>query len=525
MPTKTTKPPLRKRRYSIDVTTKDWDKDSKTYQTHEENHCSYEGDLSPDRTCTCVNVAGDFSQRNQFINNFRLPEISRRYEEYDPMILQAPAASLPNPLRYQHLNVWPAKHPPHDFDEYLTLGDGTLQNFYFNHILTVDGSEAWMDDSSFNMSLEALRLFTDCSAHFIDVVNTNISQVFYMAYSSGDWNNNCYDVYRQRLRNAKWIFVPINDGVGGGSDSSASGSHWSLVVVDRVHNIGFYYDSTGISRFNTIQKVAEVVLKGVLKILQENFEDWTWMPQENSPNQWRNNIFRWDRGPCGPFVWKMASIMIECIKRAQHVRKELACDLNLGDDFPQWFEGQFDSFGVRWAMHNLIAHFKMIMDPPVYIEEHDRAAVAGEDVFMSGKLPAVIAPPPKSVREETVVNDDGDQDGGVVIRRNEQNNTSLVGDDGDLADTLSEGSTIRSEPAEDIMLDDEESMTGIHYGNESYEVTAVDHGQVQPATSRRARPNTLELDEDIGSVFSRRDSQRRRQNIVESDDWSTEETY
>jgi hypothetical protein len=240
VPTKTTKRPLLERRYSVDVSTKDWDKDSKSYDFNEDAPCSHKGSLSPDRTCTCVNVASDFSQHDQCIE---APTTPQRYEEDDPTTQQTPVVSLPTPLRHQHLNVWAAKNPPHDTGQYLTLGDGILKNEYFNFILAVNGSEAWMDDSSFNMALEALRRIEDCDAHSIDVVNTNISQIFYFAFACGDWNSITYDAYRERLKDKRWIFVPINDGVGGDADSYASGSHWSLLVMDRVHKFGLYYDS------------------------------------------------------------------------------------------------------------------------------------------------------------------------------------------------------------------------------------------------------------------------------------------
>jgi hypothetical protein len=517
VPTKTTSPRLRSRRYSIDVLTKYWESESGWQE--EENmkvcytdfldealvvqvsSCAYHG------TATCYSHSIQDADRQQA--HIAVPN----HEEHEPIPQSEPPLTLPNPLRYQHFNEVPANNPPHDEGIYLEHGDSVIRNKEFNDMLDYAGYEAWMRDGSLSTALELLGLSTDCGNHGIAIVNSNMSQVFLTGAQFGDTHETGYDLYRERLKDKRWIFVPINDGMGGGY---GGGSHWSLVIMDRIHKCGFYYDSTGVNSNKMIEVLGCDASRGLLLILREDLQNWYWLPQEHSPSQWWDNLFKNDRGPCGPFVWKMTSLMIDKIIASQSVGDEVNCDLSLSYNYPRWFKSQFNSLYVRMEMQALIVHYKVEEDAARLVEEHDQAAIEqaaieGEKVVLSNEMPAVFGPPPKVDREgsiETVIEDDLDQDGGVALDHGEQTLINLVGDDDD-----SDPATRLSDPVDNILLEGEDGMIGLCYGNDSPEPT---HREILAAKSVQAQANTREQDEDNDDVNTCQRTRKRHNSVRNS---------
>jgi hypothetical protein len=419
---------------------------------------------------------------------------------------------------------------------YLQLGDIHIKNYYFNHILTLNGhSEAWMDDSILNTALEALRRITCCSSHQIDILDTNTAQILHMAEAMEEAQDACYDYLRQRFYGKKWIFIPINDGVDSIHERDPSGTHWSLVIVDRIHNDVFYYDS--MRRYGSrIMGIAQSVARGLLQVLGEDTKRYKWCEQQNSPNQWTHNRCTIDNGACGPFVWKMCSHMIEHIKEHRWVGREGHCSLALEEGFPEYFRLMFDSWLVRQEMWNLIAHFKKRdVDVPRFIEEHDRVAVEGEAVVLSPE-PLVVSELGRknSVPEdgiETVAEDEEEEEGGgIALNDDVQTSRSFVDDSDD--SVISEAPT---EPAHDIRLDDEDTMNGLIYddtheedrhsqyhrrSSEASDLFTQEASGYSGATSQATgvRHATPYQPQNEGHVANQQPTQRRC-NSVESEEW------
>jgi hypothetical protein len=453
LPTRMTAPPMLQRRYSIEVSispkgpTSHWTKDvSKEWEENKDTKVSFMATRGN-------NAAHHTKYYDPYIDINQILAAVHRIEEYELILPHVPALPLPNPLRYPHFIKRSAYRPPPNGDLYLSLGDGTLENRQFYSMVETFHKEAWMDDSILNMALEALRQFTNCNTHHIDIVNTNISQVCYMATIMNDLHETYYNHYRERLRDKRWILVPINDGVEGNFERGAGGSHWSLVILDCIQKCAFYYDSLYVGHDSRIQKTASTVTVGLLMILGETITRWFWNPQENSPNQLKNNRFKHDYGPCGPFVWDMCRLMINNIQHHQRSGSEEECSLELDSNFPRWFGDRFDSYLVRHEMQRLVASFKCKLDPSRLMEEHDQAALGGEHVILYEESLAVSGPPPQRFVEDNrakraALNDDNNNNNNNNEKRN---SICLVSDSDD--DILSD---VITEPAEDITFDDEE---------------------------------------------------------------------
>jgi hypothetical protein len=249
--------------------------------------------------------------------------------------------------------------------------------------------------------------------------------------------------------------MPINDGIGAYGD----GTHWSLVIVDRVHKRVFYYDSMGVNRNNRIQQLAWDVTHGLLMVLGPILPGWAFLPQQESPNQWWDNQFKDDRGPCGPFVWKMAKMMITKIIEYQLSGHEADCDLALPRDFPRYFKSVFDSWLVRLEMQQFIGWFKTDQESLMSTEEHDQIAVEGENVVMSQERPAVCLEPERPASEGSTDDsseNEQDQDLPASVNRLRGGGISLVGED-DSMDDVSLGASsalFDNSPPKDFNIND-----------------------------------------------------------------------
>jgi hypothetical protein len=295
--------------------------------------------------------------------------------------------------------------PPHNDDTYLNLGDETISNYHFNHITTLTGYEAFMDESIINTSFEALRQHENCEYNSIDIVSTNIAQMLNGVASHNDGHKPYYDFLRARFADKNWIFVPINDGVDSTHAFGVAGSHWSLLIVDRVHEKVYYYDSfytPDLSQGNPkdtgyrMMQIAHMVVIGILQVLGVmNTKTWSLYPQKHTPHQNHNNQFLGDEGACGPFVWRMSAFMIDLIKQYRRAGKEHEFTVALAPGFPALFGTFFNSYTVREEIRNLIAQFKntSLMGSDS-MEELDLSAVEGRYVVPRSQPPAAIGATP-----------------------------------------------------------------------------------------------------------------------------------
>lgn len=401
-----------------------------------------------------ANLFGHFTNCTQLMDTPPKPQA-----ETEPVLQREPSLPLPNPARYADFTGWDAHWPPQNGELYLALGDATISNWSFLTIRHTSGHWAWMEDEGLNMSLEALRRWKNCDDHHIDIVNTNVVQMLQSAAACEDADEAHYDFIRQRYDDKKWIFIPINNGMAGDPESISSGTHWSFVLVDRVHQTGLYYDSFKISVEQTsrIEKMGQTVLQGLLEILrvQNIRQTWIWSSQEHSPEQWKHNQASFDFGPCGPFVWKMCHDFINNIIEHQTADKENDCDFELEWDFPLKFKKNFNSIHVRENMFRIVAHYKTIWDSASYSQKHDQTAIEGEDVVLSEILPRMNT---KTLWELAVqwraeramlAEQEQEQEAGVVLA-DEESSYIILGMSEDKAFGTS---TSLSDPPKDILLD------------------------------------------------------------------------
>ncbi|KAF1935192.1 hypothetical protein EJ02DRAFT_75709 [Clathrospora elynae] len=386
VPTKRTTPPLLKRRYSIDVSTSDWNGWWASGRNQEEleararrNFCSLSKRYTHNLQRECQKV---------------------KAYHLDPIYFPGSFVDVPNPSRYVAFGPLFALRPPFNTDIYLELGDATIRNDAFCYIGVTDtrdhGSEVWMRDESIDMALEVLRRDSNCDAHSIAIANSMTAQVCYFACQSKDGSTREYDEYRTRFQNKKWIFIVINDAIGGLVNDGTNGTHWSLVAMDCEGRLAHYYDSMYIdSRYH--QHMGLDVCSGMLYILGENPGDWKYQPEWHSPHQNRNNQFYGDGGACGPFVFKMTELLVDHIRHYQRAGNEDQCYLQLDRGFPAVFENQFHSQNVRRGIQMRIARWKAGIDAPELAHAHDQNAIRDEDVALIDEPIVTITVPPHPV--------------------------------------------------------------------------------------------------------------------------------
>jgi hypothetical protein len=342
-----------------------------------------------------------------------------------------------------------------------------------------------MTDEGLNMALEMLRRELKCDNHAIGVANSNMTQCFQVALACKDAESQHYDEYRIMFGNKRWIFCIVNDASG---SFDQHGTHWSFVVVDRVHRTAHYIDSMFV--FNTAaQKLGCDISLGLLKILGEDESQWRYYPEMNSPHQNWHNGYSHDAGACGPFVFKMTEILVETIEEYQAVGREHECSMRIPSGYHLQFKKIFDSWDVRQDIAHRMVRWKTYTDSVALAAKHDQAAVIGEDVVLLD-TPATAPPRPGPVHaasstESSDSSTEASQDkkGGVAIDDDEPNYT-IIGDTDEEMD--SDTSIVVSEPAEDIMLDPVEKVTydetdGDDLDNILREVTD-DSSPLRPAT-------------------------------------------
>ena len=248
----------------------------------------------------------------------------------------------------------PASPPPENDENYLTFSDASITNNQFCYITHVTGNEAYMKDYCLDMALKILAHNTECSASQISIASTFESQIFYFAAS----DRSGYEEYLNLFKNAKWIFIPINDGMAGKANTEIQGAHWSLLALLRVSKTAHYFDSWFINSPDYHQ-LAEIVFRGIANVLDEDVEQWMAKVEYNSPNQTRHNLCKEDAWTsCGPFVFTMVKYLVSTIQWAQRGGVEGQHTLDLADDFPRLWGADWSSLATRLEMQDIIAQMK-----------------------------------------------------------------------------------------------------------------------------------------------------------------------
>ncbi|KAJ4993741.1 hypothetical protein SVAN01_00795 [Stagonosporopsis vannaccii] len=229
--------------------------------------------------------------------------------------------------------------PPCTNDPYPTLEKASLTNIEYLSIIRTSAWPSFMSDSALDTAFVLLSHDEGCASAHIGIARTIEAQ--------------------------RWIFIPVNDGLGAQLSDGTQGTHWTLVALDRVHNRMHYYDSLAMGReeyWNTAVDVA----RGMLGMVGEQEEaEWEFVAEWNSPHQYRDNHCSVDVGPCGPFVYSMVLLLVDRIQHYQRASAENQCHLGLGNSFPM-------CVGIgdlrRWR------------DVEGWATLHDRTAVEGEGV-------------------------------------------------------------------------------------------------------------------------------------------------
>ncbi|CAI9636864.1 unnamed protein product [Alternaria burnsii] len=366
LPTRQTKPPLLKRRHSIDVNT------IKNWETRE-FACWLHFHMKQDR-------------------------LRLQTSETEIPYVALSQHSLPDPRRYAAFVPMFYTEIPHNTENFLELGDVTLQNDAFHYIgatcYALSGMEVWMRGESLDMALEVLRRDEDCDTYGIDIANSTVAQICCFASSGIDGPSGEYDQYRARYNNKNWIIVVCNDGMGGIENDGTSGSHWSMVAMDRISKIAYYYDSLWVDR-HEYQNLGRNISLGMLNILGEDISLWKYLIQLESPDQNFDNLFKQDGGACGPFVYKMTQILIRYIKSQQSLGVER---LSLAVNYAwvtQVFSPQFHSGVVRREMQDSIFRWHRINRAAAIADRHDYQAIQDTDAVLDDGPVVSFEIPPK----------------------------------------------------------------------------------------------------------------------------------
>ncbi|KAF2249542.1 hypothetical protein BU26DRAFT_519575 [Trematosphaeria pertusa] len=385
VPTKKTRPPLRQRRYSVDVIT--------GYQEPT-------GHAATERELAMLDAPAIY---------FEQPPL--KYHETDEPLLREPDFILPDPRRFPDFNprrflydVYPSNHT------YFEGEKASVTNEDIWTILQRTGDHSWMRDTILDVGLELVAQRYDCERRKIAIANSMTAGLLYLPGKAGDIDENNYanyGDYEEQFRDKKYIFLPLNDGFGETNGSFTHGLHWSFLAIDRLKMTAHFVDSLLIDNYSQ-QFTALTVMRGVENILNESYDftiEW------NTPHQWRNNSFAGeDAGPCGPFVVKMIDLYVRHIAAYQDNGQEDNCTLDLPDDFPERFETMFSSWDVRVKLMKDIAKAKVKADSARIEALHNSHALSGLEAEVvvldepgapSSPASTVIQEDPRVPEEET----------------------------------------------------------------------------------------------------------------------------
>ncbi|KAL7772520.1 hypothetical protein CFE70_002479 [Pyrenophora teres f. teres 0-1] len=328
-----------------------------------------------------VNTAQHWTE-HKFLQDLTM----RQNHETDPVPLSTTVTDpVPNPFRYPVLSSrYHYNFPQSNEDIYLRLGDAVLETDAYGHIGLTDGSyEAWMTGDSLDMAMEVLRRDEQCHAHGIAIANSAVAQICYFAHMSDDSSPQEYKEYKIQYEDKRWIFIIINDAIGGFETDIDQGSHWSFIAMDREGKTVHYYDSMEAHEYGTNynREMGQNVGAGMLKILGEDTYSWKFVPEYLTPNQNHHNRSTSDGGACGPFVFKMMQYLIRQTIYWQSFGRSFPLGLESG--FPLWFrDNHFDSRQIRREIQTSIARWKAIVEGIHLANIHDQNVLLDEDVIL-----------------------------------------------------------------------------------------------------------------------------------------------
>ncbi|KAH6633549.1 hypothetical protein C7974DRAFT_375620 [Boeremia exigua] len=278
--------------------------------------------------------------------------------EQQTLELITPSSSVlpfPKPRRYIELNkFW---HCPVPFDDanYFYVDGNPITNKQFLNITCTSGMDSYLEDNALDMTLNTLSIDKNCASNGIQIATSIEAQVCAYRDPAGK------EAYARAFGDKKWIFLPVNDAIGEPKDVELMGAHWSLVALDRVHKRMHYYDSAFMADVR-FWEAACFVAQGMLTMLDENVQEWEFYREWQTPNQFRDNQFRdaegncADDGACGPFVWSMTATLTDHILQAQWAGQEDSCSLGLDtyQDFPARWGSWWHSQHIRKTIQNRI---------------------------------------------------------------------------------------------------------------------------------------------------------------------------
>jgi hypothetical protein len=332
-PTQKTQPSLPQRRHSIDVNTGAW------------NRCI------PEKWATRT----VYESTQSFL------------KETNPPLTRECALSLPDIRRYVKLQ---RQGPvPNDSSVFLELEHSSIMNNEYHLIMEREGESSWFCDNILNVALELVSKKYRCRANDIEIGNALDSFLLWQCGQYGDADGNDFAHYaeqKKQFEGKKFIFLPINDGYVNPSNEDTNGTHWSLLVVNRMSGTAHYVDSLYAGSL-AHQDVASTTLLGLRYLLDD--DQYVCHVEYNAPNQYTHNRTTDDWGPCGPFVYEMIKRYLRKIQRYLEAGMESAFSFDIPEGFAT--RCRFDSHYTRWEVQQRIADAKACQIRDAVIAAHD----------------------------------------------------------------------------------------------------------------------------------------------------------
>lgn len=366
LPTEPSQRPMRKRRYSIDVTTQmEVPKPKRIMLSRRKDKVSFEQRIiSMDTNSLQVHV-GEYA------------------EEETPAVQKEAPMAIPDPCRHPDLGLIEASTAPMDSQDYLSLDGNIISNEGLHYMTSTCPSEeeTWMRDESLFMALKILGQEMDCEANAIAITTAlNVMAFYYISMYGQNPQDKDLDWVREQFGSARWIFLPINNGMDSlANDSDFHGSHWTLALVDMKAKEVRHYDSVSATRSGNAE-CAETACKNLLDTLGK--EGFKFIEERNCPSQIRHNQAD-DTGACGPFVYKMTEFLVGELRAVQKAGKEHRFTPRLPGGFgTRDFKKIFNSAEVRERMQASIIQEKAKQTARELAQAHDEAVFLQEDIAL-----------------------------------------------------------------------------------------------------------------------------------------------
>lgn len=293
------------------------------------------------------------------------------WRETDEPVQRRVHFGLPDPLRHRELHRWGRIYPPMDEDTYLTIGNASLTNEDFHTIRSLSGMQCWYRDTVVDAGLELVTLKYDTEANGIAIASSTIAQcVQFAASATSQAELDQLSAYKAMFEDKKWIFVPLNDGIGATSAEALQGNHWALLAINRPHKKAHYIDGL-YSRNREWQEIARMFAGAFEVLLSEKYQ---FFVEDYTPNQFRDNSCNIsDGGPCGPYVVKMIAELTRKIRQYQEEGNEASVQLHVDIGMAQGFN--FNSMHERMSLMYTLASVKASQVANERANIHDNAVL------------------------------------------------------------------------------------------------------------------------------------------------------